>query len=180
MRVAIVRHGEAQHNIAAVYNGNLQSPPSHLTEKGKQDALQASLFLQQHRMGVVDGCYVSQFPRTQETLTHMDVTSPWTKVTPLLNENLTGQAEGYTYQEMSAKYGVHDPWDHKAAHEAWGAESPESLLKRVRDFMAQLPQQGDYIVVTHGCVMGTMIQEWTGQHLKPPNGGVIILVLSEE
>lgn len=177
MKLAVVRHGQGVHNVKSYYNSDPNGPKAHLTELGKKQAEQAGNILQNHDMDVVDGTYVSQLVRTQETLQHMIIEAKWIKKDPLLNESLAGRAEGKTYEEMRLKYGVEDSWDWEAAHHYWGAESTSSILSRVRQFLNQLPwnSHGKYVVVTHGAIMSLIISELTGKlDYRPTNAEVML------
>jgi broad specificity phosphatase PhoE len=177
----VVRHGQGEHNVRRVYNGDPQSqPPSQLTPVGVDQARSAGRYVSSMGYSTIDVCYVSELFRTKETLIHMnEVECKRIVIDPLINENTCGDAEGKTYAEMHKKHNVEDCWDLAAAHKAWGAESPESVRDRVAQFLKKVLalKVRAVMVVTHGCIMNEIIKQRRNQEIQPENGEVVILHL---
>jgi 2,3-bisphosphoglycerate-dependent phosphoglycerate mutase len=152
VNLVIVRHGQAAHNIADVYNSNPSSPnykPSDLTEEGKKqtNATAKTLLDKGINDTNIEAVYVSPLPRTQETAEIMVQAGLFSKnkihTDPRLTEVQIGDLEG--------KPIIHD-WKNEFAVR-YHTETDEQVQKRVTEFYDSLVAshpQANIVVITHG------------------------------
>lgn len=178
--VAIMRHGEADHNLRRVANSNPQSPKyfqSNLTQEGVDKVKGSAHKLREKRQfnkDSVEQTYTSPLPRTQQTteiLVEEGVSSPKRIIVDeRLIEIQMGDREGEAHKALT------DSWDH-SDFESYNGESPElvkeriksffeDFIKRVKDKQSSLDPKNRYIIVTHGTPAKELIQILTGKELR--------------
>lgn len=122
--VVILRHGESQHNLKGIGNGD-PSIPSHLTDKGRNQMLKVK-----ENLGEFDEVYVSDFVRTQEAA---EIIAPNVKfkIDSRINDISYGGLEGYQIGELHFKTDYHE----KSVE---GSEIYPQVEQRVESFLRDL------------------------------------------
>lgn len=148
--LAVIRHGEAEHNVKRVYNANPKLPNyfiSNLTENGREVTLKTAQELIEKGFTVetVEAVYVSPLPRTQQTAQLLAESGVFCKSKIItderLKETLKGKLEGQ---------GLLNLWNDELALEH-DAETDQEITDRIHAFCADLPEhEGRVLIVTHG------------------------------
>lgn len=133
-----VRHGEADHNVAKIYSGEVKNP-HHLTLTGKRQAAKAA-----QNFGKIDALYASPFYRTQETAQIIKEKTKFLgeiQTDNRLKELYFGDLEKQPFRT------VHDRLQDKTT------EPASFVKKRMRSFFDEISRthQGEtVVVVSHG------------------------------
>ncbi len=165
--VIAMRHGESEHNIAGVVNGD-PSKNFHLTAKGKKQAKILAKKLQTKKFTAIIS---SEMPRTQETagelakLKKMEV-----QIDKRLNDISAGRLEGIPILEFRKI-------TNNIKKSVQGSETNVSLGNRLKMFLTDLIDcyAGEVVVVVSSEIvlhsleqvsMGLPCDEDSGEHLK--------------
>jgi probable phosphoglycerate mutase len=156
--VVVIRHGEADHNVNKVFNSHLDTPPSNLTAKGKDQAQSAGRELKEKGYGGarIALVLVSPLPRTRQTaeivMRELGVDAKKLVLEPGVIECDMGKFEGKSLSETAPYFQNADIWNFPRARE-FGAETSEDVARRVKvvvDRLRAAPPAGDVLIVTHG------------------------------
>ncbi|MEK7184321.1 MAG: class I tRNA ligase family protein [Patescibacteria group bacterium] len=125
--IIFLRHGEGEHNVQGIGNGD-PSKPYHLTDKGKQQI--AEVVEQFKRDGTTfDAVYASQMPRVQETAKLVAESLDGTIITDKrLNDIVLGELEGQPIEVL------HKQTDHHMKS-VGGSETFQDVLARIESFV---------------------------------------------
>lgn len=172
LRLIVMRHGEADHNICGVFNSDPTHPSyflSHLTEGGREQTRQAARellragFSQKNVVRLI----ASPAPRTQETaaiLVEESVASGF-EVDDRLREIGAGPHEGESMRGI----------------ERWMGEPFASVDRRVEGLLQESDMRSGHVMwVTHGTPCTRLIRLQTGKEEKLQPGGFRILPLKRE
>lgn len=161
--LAIVRHGEAEHNLRNCFNSTPSSPhyfASHLTPKGQESVLAtASTLLEQGLSSqVVSALYSSPLPRTIETAELLIESGVASRSSWKLDERLGEvQARGMEGAQIPKKVDL----------ALWTGESFDSVARRVESWYREIQVEGGWIiVVTHGTPATELLYLVTGVREK--------------
>jgi isoleucyl-tRNA synthetase len=149
----LMRHGEGEHNVRAICNTDLNSPPAHLTEKGIARAKEAGKQLASK--GGVDLIFASPFVRTQDTARlaaeEMGFAASSIVTDMRLHETRVGtQFEGKPVTEYEAYFASVEERFTRAAE---GGETYADMKRRVGEFLYELEekyQNKRILIVSHG------------------------------
>lgn len=165
----IVRHGQAEHNVARRFNSNPQSEnytPSLLTQEGVHQAKRVgeelkALGVEARNLALV---YSSPLERTKQT-------------TSILLETLGCLADGYLLDERLSERQAYvlegTIIENFAEQLEEKGEKLASVLERVENFYQELRQpapQGHVLLVTHGTPALLLTKLATGQDVRFENG----------
>jgi broad specificity phosphatase PhoE len=177
-RIMLVRHPQTEANVAARYMGRQDSP---ITPHGQ---LQLRWLARTVAEWEPDEAYVSPLERTQ--ITARAVVPALVPMTVLddLAEIDFGDAEGYTYAELSSR-GV--ALDYTSGGPiAPGGETSAEFDARVRRAASAIEAGASRIVVvTHGGVVRRLLTQWlqlpleAGWRLAVPNAVVAVVALAD-
>ena len=157
-RVVLVRHGEAECNIAGVVGGRLGC--SGLTERGRHEAgaLRTRL-LETGELAAAEAVYASVLARARETAAIIapGVGSGGGPRTDCdLCELHPGEADGLSWDEFRLRYGEPD-WDHDPdALVAPGGESWTGFVRRASSAVARLADAHRGALVVAVCHAGVI------------------------
>ena len=165
-RIVVIRHGEAVSNAEDVIAGHLTCKG--LTDHGRLqvEALATRLRRTKELEGAV-ALYSSILPRAIETA---EILSPAlgnleVRETCDLCERHVGEADGMTWREYEARYGVMKPGDDPERDLAPGGESWVSFCDRAEaalyDVMSRHPGQL-VVVAAHGGIIGASMVRFLG------------------
>lgn len=134
MTFYLIRHGEAENNVAGIANSLPEKEIYHLTPNGKSQAEQVAKFLKEKGVDVV---YSSPLTRTQETAKIIANASGL----PIIIDNRLCEVEfgvfnGRPVKDFFAKY--NDPKARVFPDAADGVESFISLRKRLSGFLSDV------------------------------------------
>lgn len=125
--IVFLRHGEAEHNVLGIGNGD-PSKPYHLTDKGKQQVAEAIAHFKEQGIAF-DAIYASEMPRVQETAALIAKELGVQVVTDArLNDVMLGGLEGKTAAEL---HEVTD-WHMRSAE---GSETFDEVVERIGGFL---------------------------------------------
>lgn len=190
MRVVLLRHGQSEGNVRKVYAGHLDVP---LTEKGREQAEQAALFLGAYDFAEI---YTSPLDRAYETAylagrldsCHVEIT----KLDGLMEMSF-GECEGLTYEQIRTNFpnfAKEQEKDHFNAYYPEG-ESLRTFYERICTCYEEikgniLHTDKDYLIVAHsGVIRALLAKELSGSgegywHFKVENCGYAVLEYSGE
>jgi len=150
MALTLLRHAPLHPRYQKRYNGwtDLSIEPSLF------DAHMVQPLCQQH----FDHIYSSDLMRCQETLSFMEIL-PYTIDARLREVRFKAHIEGLSYQEVSRRSDFSEVLleDHMAWHDYICAEHYEAFGKRIGSFLADLPQNKEILICTHGGVIQRML-----------------------
>ena len=150
MALTLLRHAALHPKDQKRYNGwtDLHIDPTLFDE----DAV-SSLCRQRF-----DHIYSSDLARCRETLTLMGI-NDYTVDARLREVRFKAHIEGLSYREVSCRRDFDEALleDHRAWHRYICAESYEAFVGRIGSFLADLPQDREILVCTHGGVMHQML-----------------------
>ncbi len=160
-KVTAVRHGEAESNVGAYYQGEI--PGVALTERGKEQAKEAGAFLATQRIDVI---YCSPLQRTQQTAQAIaQATGAQIITDDRLREVGMGPFEGKSFDDhdlalvkLRRQKKLKDTAPESIFHLP-GMESWEEVRARMADFLAEmLPRhRGQHVViVSHATPLVTL------------------------
>lgn len=145
MHLYVIRHGEAEHNVAGIINTNPNNP-SDLTEKGEQQAMAVAKQLEEVPLDVI---YVSEFDRAQQTANIINQRRKLPIIVDARLNELNIGFEGQTHQQWrAARKASEDEWTFRVA----GAESLADGHQRTQAFIDDLAQKSylHVAIITHG------------------------------
>jgi len=153
LRLIVVRHAEAEHNVQRRFNST-DRPPSYLTTEGRQAAKRVANQLADSGFSLlnVEAIYHSPMVRTQETAQILMKEGVCARLVcdERLREVDAGRHEGELIPTSGEIEG------------GWAGESVESVYERVASWGAELRQRrptGHVVVVTHG-TPATQLLKW--------------------
>lgn len=167
MRIWLIRHGETEHNLRGVFQGQLDTV---LTEHGQEQARLTARALDQIEF---DGIFSSDLQRAYQTAEALaegrDV-----EVRPdaRLRELHYGVLQGIAYsdfRDVLREHGV-DDWGPGVFSDRGVAppqgESLDDLIRRIDDFMSDIladaHDRSDVAIVTHGGTIRTIMTDLLG------------------
>ncbi len=172
--IILVRHGEAEHNIAQVFNsypGNSGYKIARLTPTGREQVENtARLMIQQ---GVsrenVSKIISSPLPRTVETaeilMSRLNVREVDTEVDARLIELNMGAREGQSISDFNDG----DPW-FPDNPEQFGGENTNQVMERMGNLLQSIKNNPEYsienkfiIIISHGTPIFCALKHLTGQ-----------------
>ncbi len=166
----VMRHGEAMHNLAHTWDSS-GSPDNHLTEQGRQDALEAALLLK--KKTEVDMIVVSPLPRTRETAKIVqnvfDLPDSAVMVDERLREMGAGVFDGKPISTWSAQF-TNLAEAFTSAPE--GGETYTEIRKRVGDLLFEVERRyagKKVLFVTHegpAWLLNTIAKRWSLDECK--------------
>lgn len=178
----LIRHGETDWNRGGRIQGHSEST---LTERGRAQAEQLALRLADTEF---DRIYCSDLDRAQKTAL-LAFPGRRLELEPRLRELAGGIFEGKTVAEMSpAERALRERVVQGDIHaRPEGGESYADLMRRVQEWLAELPASGRVACVTHGGVIHTALRvalnqldDWRlGPVLATDNTSITELWLSE-
>jgi len=152
--IIVVRHGEAEHNVAKIYNSNPNHErysPSNLTAKGRKQLVETgeklNLFLDKNS---VDIAFTSPLPRASqsiEVLSHSGFfANSVIQVDNRLTEVQMGEREGLPHHQF-----LENDWENAQVYKYKG-ESMASVHLRIQNFYRYMLSQSQKhtLIVTHG------------------------------
>ncbi len=144
--LVVVRHGEAEHNVLKIKNGDPKID-YHLTEIGKKQAENLQEFFEGKHF---DAIFVSEHIRTRETAEIALKKTKYEKliVDELLNDKKNGELEGFSENEY---YKISENERLKI-----GGESIENIQKRVKLFIEKIRKnyKGKRVLIfTHSAIL---------------------------
>jgi len=171
-KLVIVRHGEAESNIAKVYNFNPEDPAykvMNLTAKGKEQAQQAAkaLLAKGFNNDNIAAVFVSPLPRTRQTAELMAQAGLFSKDKIIVSKEVT-EAQGGDLEGKPAA----PVWTDEIANAHHG-ETLEQIQARVKQFYQSLKAkypQGNILVITHAVPGESLIEVVTGNKAKLNTG----------
>jgi probable phosphoglycerate mutase len=161
-RLIIWRHGRTEWNAVGRFQGQLDPP---LDEEGRNQAARAAAYLLAAGLTAADTVVVSsdlsRAAETAATLTallgvplHLD---------ERLREHGLGVWEGLTRNEVAARHpDQYADWLAGRPVHGRGGESPAEVRHRALAALADLPQAGTAVVVTHGGTAGRLLEALLG------------------
>ncbi len=167
IKVIAFRHGESEHNIAGVVNGD-PSKPFHLTAKGKNEAAALAKKLKSKKMVAIIS---SEMPRTQETAAYLSkIKDIGIQVDKRLNDISAGKLEGIPILEFRKI-------TNNIKKSVQGSETNVQLGKRLKNFLEDLVDcySGQTVTIVSSEIilhslqqvsMGLPCDEDMGEHLK--------------
>lgn len=174
LRLIVIRHGEAIHNLSHLMTSS-RSPGVYLTEKGIQQVLKAA---HQFKDEIIDIIYVSPVFRTLQTaqLIGRELNVPFQKfiVDDQLREQYFGEYEERTYFEYKSLLSTFDEEFHGKAP---GGESGKEVHARTVDFLHKIAldhHNETILIVTHcfnccqigKCLTGSYPTNWGQAEFK--------------
>ncbi len=169
-RIALMRHGEGDHNVERFFSGNPNHPNyrvAHLTNEGRQQVKDSAKKMSSEikKMNLKEMMiFVSPLPRTRQTAEILQENifdcCPGLKIEEKVVDSLIevdmGDFEGKNIEEFS-----YHPWnlDH---YQKYGGEGVEDLLKRGRKFVDEINQLKNlpdfFVAVSHGSPLRYLAQ----------------------
>ena len=152
MRILVIRHGETDHNLKRIMQGNLDTQ---LNEKGENQAREVGTLINQ--VEKVNGIYSSNLQRAYRTAELISDGNHSVERIPELRERYMGPIEGMTLQDAMAKLKE----DNLPSLKSYG-ESPkemEARLARGWDIVkdkAKRKGQDTIVLVSHGSALMTL------------------------
>jgi broad specificity phosphatase PhoE len=162
----LIRHGEADHNVRKAHNSNPSHPkyfPSHLTAKGRHQALETALRLKDlgYHSGNLSQLLYSPLPRTEETakvvMDTLGLAKEIMRPEPSLIEIQAGDREGQEYIAYL------EEWELSLAKQ-WNAETNAQVQERVKKIDLTAPFTS--ILVTHGAPAKELIKLYASENLR--------------
>ncbi len=171
--IRFVRHGQTNYLVKGIYQGHSQE--SHLTPAGILTAQTVGRRLKSQPIEII---YTSELRRAKETVDQIIKVCGYKGHivnTPLLNERYMGRMEGLfrnrshpffesiePLKSLVAKKTQMDPAEYTGEYERlMGVEPPVDILSRARQFMTKIinSPETQILVVSHGCLMQTLLNE---------------------
>ncbi|CAN5738161.1 2,3-diphosphoglycerate-dependent phosphoglycerate mutase GpmB [soil metagenome] len=168
MRLWLIRHGETEHNLNGVFQGQLDTP---LTDRGREQANATGRALAVVKL---ERIYASDLQRAHHTaLVIAEGRNVSVELDVRLRELHYGVLQGVAYgnfREVLREHGVGDDWGSGVFSERGDAppegESLSDLVRRIDDFLSDaIHDTGDsseIAVVTHGGTIRTIMTELLG------------------
>ncbi len=160
----VMRHGEAENNVLQICSTNVNNP-HHLTEKGKEQALESAKTLIDKKIDLI---FISPFLRTKETTAIVtkviNFTASDVQEDTRLRELGDGIFEGKPMHSTGALYeegGNFNRYDHAPE----GGESLIDVKKRVGDFINEIDQKyqdKNILIITHQGTSGALYSAISG------------------
>lgn len=170
-RIIVMRHGESDHNVSAVYNSDPDHSAykvSNLTEKGKKQARESAQAIRKMLQGkTVAAIYASPLPRTQQTAREVSVVLGFPASSVITDNRLTETRMGGREGQPAHRYVEKDEW-FPDKPVGYGGELTAHVRRRMLDFYHELmmKSQADnnpcIIVVTHGAPAYLLIESVVG------------------
>ena len=165
-RVILVRHGETEANLLQMWHGSMDAP---LTERGKlQVQATAQRFAECVERIRIDRIYVSPLPRAQSTAAAIGAAI---NLRPVIEDGLRefsiGDWEGRTFRDLIDNEQLWRRWAIDPHFAPPNGESPNSFGERTvsaLNALAQRHHQQTIVAVTHGGVIGAVLDAWVGNH----------------
>ena len=170
-KIIIIRHGQSDHNIPAIYNSNLKNRVSNLTKIGEEQIKKSAEKLKM--LGInnknVSAIYTSPFSRTQKTAEILADNDLFNKNRIKIDNRLKEQNAG----NLESKPILED--DNLLKN--YDGENYADIDKRIESFLEDLkPKDDEYIiVVTHEKVAKELIKIISGEYKILNTGEFIIL-----
>jgi len=164
MRLWLIRHGETDHNIKGVFQGQLDTP---LTERGVEQAAQTGRALAE--IVRFDRVYASDLERALRTAHAVgEAQSAEIRPDPRLRELHYGVLQGVAYTDFRTvleEHGIHAEWGpgvfSQTGIAAPGGESLDDLVARLEAFLEDVRRHDgdatDIAAVAHGGSLRTII-----------------------
>jgi broad specificity phosphatase PhoE len=180
----LVRHGETEANVNAVWHGSLDAP---LTARGRAQvaALGARFDTLAPELGGIDAFYVSPLPRAQSTAAAIaDAIGMQPVVDDGLREFHLGDWEGRAMADLAATEKLWATWAVDPTFAPPNGESPACFGRRAVEATQRLVQAHPgktLLLVTHGGYICNVLAAWLGngpaewQEWEPHNCAVAIL-----
>lgn len=151
-KIFLVRHGEAENNVANILNSAPNLNTYHLTEKGKKQIKNLTKILNSPTgEEKIDLIFSSPLLRAKETA---EIISKETKVEITFDERLRevdfGEFNGKTVEEFDKKFPTRES---RSKIDGYGIETGEQIRERISDFLADLNKKysgKNIIIVSHG------------------------------
>ena len=152
MLLFLIRHGQTEANVAAVYSGQTDVM---LTEQGREQAAALRPLLERYEF---DRVYSSDLTRAVETQ-RLAVPDREGIRTPLLREIDVGSAAGCSIAKIARDHG-----DPKGNFTPFGGENYAQLTDRLREFLSRLEADPCQCAVafSHGGLIKCMLHIVTG------------------
>ncbi len=170
LKLIVVRHGEAQHNVDDTRNANPKHPNyvvSNLTPKGRQQAIQMAQQLEEEGIvpSSVKAVFASPLPRCLQTarilIQKLDIKEQLI-IDNRITERQAGDLEGQAFYPISDR-----------RMQEHGGETQDEVRKRVTAFYNYLTKtykNGTVIVVTHDSNVKVLCRLITGHSCRVPTG----------
>jgi broad specificity phosphatase PhoE len=161
-RLVLWRHGRTEWNATGRFQGQLDPP---LDEEGRNQAVRAAPYLVASGLSpddtIVISSDLSRAAQTAATLTallgvplHLD---------ERLREHGMGSWEGLTRDEVAARFPEqYADWTAGRPVRDRGGEEPAEVGERAMAALADLPEAGTAVVVTHGGTAGRLMERLLG------------------
>lgn len=164
MTLALVRHGRTEWNLARRMQGRSDIA---LDAHGRAQAITAGALLSRAQWHLIIS---SPLARAVETAA-------------LIGERLPGVERTVDERLIERDYGVAEGMPVSEAHERWpdgdypDAESPANLVARATRVITDIERRGgDSVIVSHGTLLRTVVEELTGSACpRILNGQVVLL-----
>jgi glucosyl-3-phosphoglycerate phosphatase len=157
-RVIVWRHGRTAWNVEGRFQGQ-QDPP--LVEAGRREAARAARHLVAGGLRADDVVVVSSdLVRAVDTATALtDLLGLPLRVDPRLREHGLGSWEGLTRQEVAERYPEQfADWQAGRPVRGRGDEKADDVAARAVAALANLPETGTAVVVTHAATSGRLVE----------------------
>lgn len=159
----LARHGESDHNIKGFLAEDNDQHPSHLTQKGEEEAKKLAKSLKKEKIDLV---YVSPLDRTQETVAilkdELDLKADQIISDPRIKEFQSGK-NGMSHNLFTETFGSHDVLYNENQY----GESILDVRKRVGEFLEEIDKKNEgknILIVSHDWplwMMKTFCEGWT-------------------
>lgn len=179
MKIFLIRHGESMQNTKENNEKKLPDHKVYLTEKGKQEALEAGLFLKEYieknNIDIKDATlWVSPYTRTRQTaeiinsiLEIKDVKEDITLIEQrygLFSDNTLEDIKE-KYKEQFEFYDRYYQNDGKFYAKMPQGESPYDVALRIKQFINTLYRDIDegkdtFFIVSHGTTIRCFVMDW--------------------
>lgn len=162
-RISLVRHGQTDWNLTRRIQGTSDIP---LNDTGRAQARVTAMILRRRQW---DAIFTSPLGRARETaeIIAAEAGLPAPAAIEGLAERNYGEAEGLTGEQILARYpdGMRIP----------GQESRDEVVRRAVPALLGIAERhpaSDFIVVSHGAVISSIVRRLS-DHTLPPPGEVI-------
>ena len=160
-RLVLWRHGRTEWNAEGRFQGHLDPP---LDEKGRRQAAQAAPYVAAGLAPEDTVVVSSDLVRAAETArTLTGLLGVPVRLDERLREHGMGCWEGLTRAEVADRFPEqYADWTAGRPVRGRGGEDPDAVGERALEALADLPETGAAVVVTHGGTAGRLIERLLG------------------
>jgi broad specificity phosphatase PhoE len=147
-KIYFIRHGQSEANVKKCFAGQKEDSP--LTDLGREQATQAALDLLKNKIKVdrIISSPLIRARKTAEIIIKQAKLDLKLEIDKRLAEYDVGELAGTSYRQISSAEMVR----------AKGAEDPQKFKKRVQDFLDDLEQGKENVLIVSHAGVGRMIE----------------------